>query len=154
MADIIVSDTSCLIVLSKTGQLELLQQLFSTVIVTPEVMREYGEPLPPWIQVQTALNIHLQEFLETQLDIGEASSICLALEIPSRNVLIDERKGRRIATEMGLNVLGTARVLILAKENGLITSLSEALNHLSKSGFRISEQLVKEILDKYEPNSI
>ena len=49
---LIVSDTSCLIVLSKTGQLDLLHDLFSQVFVTPEVVREFGEPLPNWISVQ------------------------------------------------------------------------------------------------------
>ncbi len=54
MGDLIVSDTSCLIVLSKIQQLDLLKSLFSTVIVTPEVVAEFGEPLPEWIIVQSA----------------------------------------------------------------------------------------------------
>jgi len=146
---LIVSDTSCLIVLSKTGQLGLLKDLFSQVIVTPEVVREFGEPLPNWISVQEVKSAALQRLLETQLDIGEASAISLALEIPSHQVLIDERKGRRIASEMGLKVIGTVKVLLLAKERGLIDSLNDALQKLLDAGFRLSEQLVKDILSKY-----
>jgi len=146
---LIVSDTSCLIVLSKTGQLGLLKDLFSQVIVTPEVVREFGEPLPNWISVQEVKSAALQRLLETQLDIGEASAISLALEIPSHQVLIDERKGRRIASEMGLKVIGTVKVLLLAKERGLIDSLNDALQKLLDAGFRLSEQLVKDILSKH-----
>jgi len=146
---LIVSDTSCLIVLSKTGQLGLLKDLFSQVIVTPEVVREFGEPLPNWISVQEVKSAAIQRLLETQLDIGEASAISLALEIPSHQVLIDERKGRRIASEMGLKVIGTVKVLLLAKERGLIDSLNDALQKLLDAGFRLSEQLVKDILSKY-----
>ncbi len=146
---LIVSDTSCLIVLSKTGQLGLLKDLFSQVIVTPEVVREFGEPLPNWISVQEVKSAAIQRLLETQLDIGEASAISLALEIPSHQVLIDERKGRRIASEMGLKVIGTVKVLLLAKERGLIDSLNDALQKLLDAGFRLSEQLVKDILSKH-----
>ncbi len=151
MDDLIVSDTSCLIVLSKTGHLDLLRALFSAVFVTPEVVREYGEPLPDWIVVQSAQEDDLQKLLKTQLDIGEASSISLALQMPSRKILIDERKGRRIAAEMGLQVLGTVRVLILAKEKRLITSLADEIGKLVEVGFRLSETLIEEIMNKYEP---
>jgi predicted nucleic acid-binding protein len=153
MDELIVSDTSCLIVLSKTGQLELLNALFSAVMVTHEVLIEFGEPLPDWISVQSVQDTNLQKMLETQLDIGEASSISLALQMPSRQILIDERKGRRIASEMGLKVLGTIMVLILAKEKCLIPSLSDALEQLTKVGFRLSDVLVKEVLNRYEPKA-
>jgi predicted nucleic acid-binding protein len=151
MGDLIVSDTSCLIVLSKIQQLDLLKSLFSTVIVTPEVVAEFGEPLPEWIIVQSAKDSHLQRMLETQLDVGEASAISLALEIPTRKILIDERKGRRVASEMRLSVIGTARVLILAKERALIPSLADSLQALVLFGFRLSEDLIADILRKYEP---
>jgi predicted nucleic acid-binding protein len=150
MDELIVSDTSCLIVLHKTEQLHLLNALFPVVIVTPEIANEFGEELPQWIRIQKPQDIRFQRVLETQIDIGEASAINLALQIPSRQILIDERKGRKIALEMGLKVLGTVGLLILAKQKMLIPSLDHALQKLSQAGFWLSESLVKDILQKYE----
>jgi predicted nucleic acid-binding protein len=49
---LIISDTSCLIGLTNIGMLDVLKQLYNTVIVTREIAREYGEPLPDWILVR------------------------------------------------------------------------------------------------------
>jgi predicted nucleic acid-binding protein len=48
---VIISDTSCLIALTNIERLSLLRELCHTVIITPEVAGEYGEPLPKWIQI-------------------------------------------------------------------------------------------------------
>jgi predicted nucleic acid-binding protein len=149
LGEVIISDTSCLIVLYNSGQIDLLRLLFSNVVVTPEIADEFGMPLPDWIQLQTATDSTTQRFLETQLDVGEASAISLALEHKSSLLLIDERKGRAVATEMGLRIMGTARVLILARSQNLIPSLRDALTNLVEQGFRLSPRLIEEVLDKY-----
>jgi predicted nucleic acid-binding protein len=82
MNELIVADTSCLIVLSKTGYMDLLQSLFVKVWITPEVANEFGEPLPAWIEIHTPKDYNVQLYLTTQLDTGEASAICLALQTP------------------------------------------------------------------------
>jgi predicted nucleic acid-binding protein len=46
MPSAILSDTSCLILLEKIGELEVLHELFGTIITTPEVAAEFGLPLP------------------------------------------------------------------------------------------------------------
>lgn len=50
---------------------------------------------------------------------------------------------------MGLKIIGTVRVLILARSKGLIPSLRFALNDLVEHGFRLSPNLIQEILEKY-----
>jgi predicted nucleic acid-binding protein len=47
---LIISDTSRLIALTNIGLLDVLTQLYGTVIVTQEIADEYREPLPDWIQ--------------------------------------------------------------------------------------------------------
>ena len=37
MHKIVISDTSCLIILDKIGYLSLLQSLYDTIVITPEV---------------------------------------------------------------------------------------------------------------------
>ena len=49
----IISDTSCLILLEKIGELELLQKLFGVIVTTQEVADEFGLSLPSWIEIKT-----------------------------------------------------------------------------------------------------
>jgi len=48
-----------------------------------------------------------------QLDPGEAESKVLSIEMEAEMLLIDEKKGRRIATEYGLKISGLIGVLII-----------------------------------------
>ena len=49
MDKVIISDTSCLIALSKIEKLDLLKDLYLEIIITSEVYREFGGSLPDWI---------------------------------------------------------------------------------------------------------
>ena len=61
--------------------------------------------------------------------------------------MIDERKGRIIAIKNGVNVVGTGRVLIAAKERGLIRSVGAELLSLQNVGYRLSTPLVHRLLE-------
>ena len=54
MPNVIISDTSCLIILSKIDKLFILNKLFGNVIITPEIAKEFGDKLPNWIKIQKA----------------------------------------------------------------------------------------------------
>jgi predicted nucleic acid-binding protein len=43
---IVITDTSCFIILDKIAALYLLDALFTQVITTPEIALEYGKTLP------------------------------------------------------------------------------------------------------------
>lgn len=77
---IIIADTSCLILLSKIKELELLNKLYQNITVTPEIVAEYGEQLPNWFVVENVINKQKQAELEQKVDRGEASAIALSLE--------------------------------------------------------------------------
>ncbi len=47
----IISDTSCLIILSKIGEIELLEKVYGRVLTTTDIAAEFGEVLPEWIEV-------------------------------------------------------------------------------------------------------
>ncbi|UOE41208.1 hypothetical protein MTP09_00770 [Chryseobacterium suipulveris] len=51
MSKIVISDTSCLVLLSKINELDVVEKLFSEIITTNEVADEFGEILPPFIKV-------------------------------------------------------------------------------------------------------
>ncbi len=75
MQRIIISDASCLILLEKINELELLHKLFGIITTTPEVAAEFGLPLPSWIETKKPSNKNYQLIIESSLDIGEASAL-------------------------------------------------------------------------------
>ena len=142
----IISDTSCLILFSKIGELSLLQKLFGEIIITQIVATEFNKELPNWIIVQNPIDIENQTVLSSSLDRGEASSIALAMERKDCRLIIDEQKGRRIARQLGLTITGTLGVLVEAKQKGLILMLKPVLDRIKQTDFRLSERLIQEIL--------
>lgn len=83
MRKTIISDTSCFIILTNIGELDLLQKVYGQIVTTVEVASEYGERLPDWVRIESAQDKYRQEILEMQVDNGEASAIALALETPA-----------------------------------------------------------------------
>jgi predicted nucleic acid-binding protein len=117
----LVSNTGPLIALSHLGQLEILRALFSVITVAESVRREVigaaHKPAAdlftdhPWIQVKPD-PVMPDIWLATVLDAGEAATIALAVREHPKFVLIDERKGRRIADQIyRLPFIGTAGIL-------------------------------------------
>ena len=145
----IISDTSCLIALSKIGKLDLLKELYQEIFITTDVYKEFGGSLPDWIIIIEVKSKYKQKELEVQLDKGEASSIALALESKNSTLIIDEIKGRKIARSFNLNIIGTIGIIILAHKKGLISDVVEIILQLVRKGFRLSDTLISKIIEKY-----
>ncbi len=137
----IISDTSCLIVLSNIDELELLKKLYGQVITTIEVATEYGQVLPDWISIKAATDVYRQKILEMQIDKGEASAIALALELPDSTIILDDYKARRVAEQLGLEITGTAGVIIKAKLKGIISSIKPLFEKIRQTDFRLSADI-------------
>lgn len=148
MQKIIISDTSCLILLHKIGELEILHKLFGAVVTTQEVADEFGIPLPSWIELQQPSNTKYQSIIEASVDKGEASAIALAIEHENSLLIIDELKGRKLAHHLALNITGTVGILVEAKIVGLIPSVSTLLMKIKQTNFRISHELELIVLKK------
>ena len=85
--------------------------------------------------------------LEAELDPGEAEALALAEEIRAEAVLIDEAAGRRVASRLGLPVLGTLGILLRAKQWGICGELRPLLDELQgELHFHISAGLRNDIL--------
>ena len=97
---LVSSNTGPLIAFSHISRLDILPLLFTDVIIPLGVFEEYkykgNEYLPSEIKVQK-LNREIDTFLLEQLDRGECEVISLAKDENPDYVLIDERKGRKIA---------------------------------------------------------
>lgn len=147
MSQIIIADASPLIVLQNIGQLLLLRSLFDEILITTEIKSEFGLDLPDWIRIAEVQDKTKQKLLSLTLDKGEASAIALCLENAESLLIIDEKKGRRIAKELDLKILGTLGVILKAKEKGLVNSIEDILEHLETANFHISKNLKTMILE-------
>jgi len=149
MDKVIISDTSCLIALCKIGKLDILKDLFHEILITTEVYQEFGGSLPNWISITDAKDKQKQKDLEKSLDKGEASSIALALEIGNTILIIDEIKGRKIAQSFNIDIIGTIGIILLAEKKGFNTDVVGTMLRLVNQGFRLSEDLIDKIIEKY-----
>ncbi len=134
----IISDTSCFIILTNIGELDILHKLYGQIITTIDIATEYSEPLPEWVEIVTVKDKYRQQILEMQIDKGESSAIALALEIPNCLLILDDYKARKIADNLGLTFTGTIGVIIQAKLKGIIPSIKPILNKLRQTNFRLS----------------
>lgn len=113
---IVIADTSCLILFDKINRFDILQKtIASTLFITNEVAEEFGE-LPGWISVKGIADRTLYLTLLKNLGKGEGSSIALALESNNCLLIIDEKKGRKTAEKLNIDVIGSLGVLVKAKE--------------------------------------
>jgi predicted nucleic acid-binding protein len=145
-SNIIISDTSCLILLIKINELELLHRFSSRIIITSVIKNELDIELPGWIEIIDPKDTHYQDILEMDLDGGEASAISLMLEIDEAILLIDDLKGRKIADKLKLRYSGTFGLLLKSKEIGLIKEIRPIIDKIRLTNFRFSEQLLAEVL--------
>ena len=141
----IIADTSCLIIYEKIDRIGILQEMFSDLLVSKEVAAEFGE-LPVWITIQEVIEKEQYKKLAEQLGKGEASSIALALEFEESLLIIDERKGRKIAEDLGVDTIGSLGVLVKAKERGVINEVREILELIDRTDFRISPSVRDAVL--------
>lgn len=132
---IVVSDTSPLTALLTVGEADLLPRLFGEVMIPSAVESEllrFHSMLPAWLRVQSPHDAgKVRLYLET-VDRGEAEAIALAEEVKADHLLMDERKGRRLAQQQHLPVVGLLGVVLMARRQGLIPSARNLLLRLDQ----------------------
>ncbi len=153
---VVISDTSVISNLVQLDLAELLNELFGVVII-PKSVEEELSIIPSqldyirkknWIKVSSISNKELYNELLENLDSGEAESIVLAIEMKADLLLIDEKKGRQIATSYGVKISGLIGLLIKAKEQLLVNEIKPILDKLVyEIGFRINPKLYSYILE-------
>ena len=148
MQKTIISDTSCLILLEKIGELDLLHEVFGEILITQDITDEYGSALPSWISIQNPTNKKYQEILEASIDKGEASAIALAVEFVNCLLIIDDLKGRNLAETLGIKITGTFGLILEAKLSGKISAVKPLLEKIKQTDFHFSAEIEKKILAK------
>jgi predicted nucleic acid-binding protein len=149
----IVCNAGPLISLARIGRLDLLPALFSEIIVPPAVYREVtgDDSLPgagdlrqaDWLKVAEVQDRSVVEQLLSSLHAGEAEVLILARELGA-TAAIDEKRGRRVAEELGVAQTGTVGILLAAKVAGLIPFVRPLLDELAAKRIRLSSRLYEE----------
>lgn len=154
IAEPVISNTTPLIKLAGIGMLDLLPRLYGAVWIPAIVRREYQDGAKmsdpdldtlSWLQVVPDPGA---VSLPAKLGLGEQAVLQLAVAYPARAVLIDERKGRRVAKELGLPILGTLGVLLTAKQAGLISELRPLVDEMIAQGRRIGPVVRARVLSE------
>jgi predicted nucleic acid-binding protein len=153
---IVVSDTSPINYLLLIDQVDLIPRLFHQIVIpnmvrdemldpsAPLVLQEWIVNPPSWLIVQAVSAI---DATLNALDPGEQAAITLAQTLPADLLIIDERLGRRVASDRGIPIIGTLGLLDDAVSKGLI-DLAEVIIRLQQTNFRISRRIIQQLLDR------
>lgn len=159
---VVIADAGPLIGLAQIGHLDLLRALFGGVTITGVVAAEIGLAARPgasaiagalaagWLSVARSADVPEFEPINPGVDPGERSTIALALHRKAAGdqvlLIVDDRCGRAEARGLGLPILGTAAVLVLARQQQLIPACAPLLVSLRDQGYYLSDGLVAAVL--------
>ena len=155
-----VADAGPLIALARVKQLSLLKKLFRVVVIPEKVYSELevnsNRPGAQYLSLAlnegwlhtTKINSPPSASISKSVDEGEAEAIALAMSHSSDRplLLIDDRKGRLVAKHHKIKIIGTAGVLVLAHQKGLLKENKPVLEQLLINGYRLSTPLCKQVL--------
>jgi predicted nucleic acid-binding protein len=99
-----------------------------------------------WVEVVPVRNQELVRSLQKDLDIGEAETIALAIQMSADIVLIDEFAGYQIAKNFDLPVVRTLSVLKTAKRRQIIAQVRPLVEAMVQKGRWYSQALIEQFL--------
>lgn len=148
---VVVSDSTTLIILNDLDKLIYLKNLFSKILIPKKVYEEISYKkefiLQDFIEVITVNENERLNELKMLLDEGESEAISLALE-KKLPLVIDEKKGRKIALNLDIIILGLLGVLYLnIKKEYISKDEAREFSLMAKNnGYRISQKLIDDML--------
>ena len=156
MIEKIVTNTSPLLAFAKMQAFDVIGKLPFEFVCPAEVETEiliganqgYDVEIPTWLKV-LPLNFALSPLAIASLDAGEAAVIQLAIEQNIETVCIDELKGRRAATAVGLKIVGSLGLLGRAKMLNIITEIKPYIEKAKLNGIYYDDKLIESFLKSF-----
>ncbi len=160
---IVVADTTPLISLMKAARLDILELLFKEVLIPQAVYEELTTNSDfqdeanqiknsSFIKVVTVKEHKAVDVLRRSsgLDLGESEAIIFADDSKADVLLMDEARGRQVAKNMGLYIMGTVGILLFAYEEKVLTSsdVEDAMEKLRKADRHIGDDIINYALSK------
>lgn len=157
-----VSNASPRITLARIDRLHLISALFATVFIRREVYNEVvieGVSKPgatavaqtPWIKVASISNPGSMPAVSKQFGFGagETGAVILAHELGIQLVFRDESRGRRIAQQRGLAVVGCLGLLKELYRRRALSNLRSTYWKLLAQGIRIDGHTLNASLHRF-----
>jgi predicted nucleic acid-binding protein len=155
-----VVNASPLIHLARVSLLDVLREPRESVeVVVPDVV--FAEVMTGLIRDRSAMLVEEATFDwltivptpdphpnidQRRIDAGEIAVISFAMSKPGSIAVLDDRLAREQATNLGIPVIGTIRLLIDAKQRGIIPSVRDPLESLRAQGMRLSDELFTRVI--------
>ena len=144
-------DASAIILLSKLGYLKEILGLFDNIEVCPAVLGEIGRKKDSvyfeFMDMLKSNKIKIEDIEHRfpSLGAGESSTIYLGL-LKKKPIVLDDKRARRLARELGLVVIGTISLLKRLYELGKLKEKPEELYiRLRQLRFRIKREIFEKI---------
>lgn len=158
----VIVDAGPIIALARLDLLSLLDSLFDKASITSVVANEClaNPDHHEHDTIRTALQggqlrcvewTRLPASSMWNLDPGEASTIALA-KSSQATVLVDDLAARRMAGIIGVKVIGTCGLLLVAKRHGLVKAVRPQVEKLALSGYYLSQSLIETVCLLAEEN--
>ena len=152
---ILVADCSALIALASCNALHLLDRLFGTVVVPEAVYREavIGDK-PQARQLKEYLQDRVRNIdpshpilLDGVSDRGETEAMILYRQLAADWLLIDDRRGRRVARINDIEIVGSLGVLLAAKQAGFVDAVKPYVLQMTASDIYLTRDLIATVLE-------
>jgi len=151
-----VADASPLIVLGRAARLPLLRVVANVCWVPPPVLSEVqverqggwgGENLvfSEWLQLAPAEPL-AREVTGARLGAGEAAALSFALRRQGTVAIVDDLRARTLAQSLGVPLVGTLGVVLLAKRKGLIPKARPVIEELLAAGLYLARSRMEQAL--------
>ena len=140
-----VADTSIVIYLHRIGQLRVLCDVYSKVLLPEAVLNELGEGSPEYAAVLALSCTQRRSFLihpnfeQPKLHAGEREVLSAALGLPGAVALLDDGRARAMAQLHELPLAGLLGILNRAKQQGLVPAVRPLVDRAVQEGYRIRE---------------
>ncbi|MCX6048897.1 MAG: DUF3368 domain-containing protein [Chloroflexi bacterium] len=143
-----ISNSSPLIAFERLNRPDILRALTNTLLIPSGVRLEVfgAKELPAWVVERPITQTFANIAFSPRLGIGEREAIILALEVGNCTLLLDDLAARRTAEALGVFVVGTVGMLVLAKKRGILPAIKPFLDLLNTFDFRVSPKLYTKVL--------
>ena len=152
MPDQAVVNASPLIFLAKAGMIHFLQQAAPQILIPTAVTNEISRRGRDDITVRTLANASWLMTVEAppippliqawDLGPGESAVLAHARAHPGVVAIIDDAAARRCAEALGVSMLGTLGLVMIAKKRGLIPAARPVIALLKQHGMFLSESTI------------
>jgi len=146
-----------LIALAKVDALFVARRLFARLQIPEAVWSECrGKPgddsqrieqagREGWLRVMRLTPEATRKRFPPSLGRGEVQALQLALETRPSLLIVDDRLARRQALQLGLDYIGTVRMLLLAEQRSLIDDAETVVQQMTANGYRISPRVLQQL---------